>query len=74
MVEEILEERGVSSQGLRHPRGVKRKMSNFPLRPRHISNHARIEIAKCMRILYVNSIGADTSPGSSDRGSSPPLS
>ena len=73
-MEEILEERGVSSQGLRHPRGVKRAMSNFPLRPCHISNHARIEIAECLRILYVNSIGANASPGPSDRGSSPPLS
>ncbi|MCY4522512.1 MAG: hypothetical protein OXC13_17265, partial [Caldilineaceae bacterium] len=29
---EILEERVVSSRGLRHPRGVKRKMSNYPIR------------------------------------------
>ena len=32
MLEEILDERVVSSRGRRHPRGVKRKMSNFPLR------------------------------------------
>jgi hypothetical protein len=32
--EEILQERVVSSRGRRNPRGVKRKMSNFPLRPR----------------------------------------
>ena len=34
MLEEILAERVVSSRGRRNPRGVKRKMSNFPLRPR----------------------------------------
>jgi hypothetical protein len=31
---EILQERVVSSRNRRNPRGVKRKMSNFPLRPR----------------------------------------
>ena len=34
VLEEILQERVVSSRGRRNPRGVKRKMSNFPLRPR----------------------------------------
>ena len=29
---ELLEERVVSSRGLCHPRGVKRKMSNYPIR------------------------------------------
>ena len=37
MLNEILEERVVSSRGRRVPRGVKRKMSNYPLRPRHHS-------------------------------------
>jgi len=32
VLDEILEERVVSSRGRRNPRGVKRKMSNFPLR------------------------------------------
>jgi hypothetical protein len=32
---EILQERAVSSRHGRNPRGVKRKMSNFPLRLRH---------------------------------------
>jgi len=32
---EILEERVVSSRNRRNFRGVKRKMSNFPIRPRH---------------------------------------
>jgi len=48
---EILQERVVSSQGRRKPHGVKRKMSNFPLRPRHGSNDPGIEIAKCLRII-----------------------
>jgi len=34
VLDEILQERVVSSRGRRNPRGVKRKMSNFPLRPR----------------------------------------
>jgi hypothetical protein len=32
VLDEILEERAVSSRGRRNPRGVKRKMSSFPLR------------------------------------------
>ena len=47
---EILEERVVSSRSRRNPRGLKRKMSNYPLRPRKrmrtswivIKNHIRI--------------------------------
>jgi hypothetical protein len=31
---EILEERAVSSRSRCNPRGLKRKMSNYPLRPR----------------------------------------
>ena len=32
MLEEILDELAASSRDRRNPRGVKRKMSNFPLR------------------------------------------
>ena len=32
LLDEILEERAVSSRGQVKPRGVKRKMSNYPLR------------------------------------------
>ena len=35
VLDEILDERVVSSRNRRTPRGVKRKMSNYPLRPRH---------------------------------------
>ncbi len=34
ILSEILEERAVSSRGQLKPRGVKRKMSNFPIRAR----------------------------------------
>ncbi len=34
VLDELLEERVVSSRGRRRPRGVKRKMSSYPLRPR----------------------------------------
>jgi hypothetical protein len=34
VLQEILEERVVSSRGRQVPRGVKRKMSSYPLRPR----------------------------------------
>jgi hypothetical protein len=46
---EILEEKVVSSRGRQIPRGVKRKMSNFPLRPRHVS--ATDPIAKFIKVL-----------------------
>lgn len=34
MLDEILDERVVSTRNRRRPRGVKRKMSGYPLRPR----------------------------------------
>ena len=36
VLDEILDERVVSSRNRRTPRGVKRKMSNYPLRPRRV--------------------------------------
>jgi hypothetical protein len=48
---EILEERVVSSRGRRVPRGVKRKMSGYPLRPRAPQTNTRIEFAAAVRIL-----------------------
>jgi hypothetical protein len=49
--DEILEERVVSSRNRRNPRGVKRKMSNFPLRTRHSKPLPPINIRKAVRIL-----------------------
>jgi len=49
--EEILQERVVSSLGRRNLRGVKRKMSNFPLRPSHAKPLPPINISKAIRII-----------------------
>ena len=51
MLEEILQERVVANRGRRNPRGVKRKMSNFNLRPRHAKPLKRIDIEKAIRII-----------------------
>jgi len=51
VLDEILEERVVSSRGRQIPRGVKRKMSNFPLRPRHLSATGPIDYAKYIKVL-----------------------
>ena len=51
ILDEILEERVVSSRNRINPRGVKRKMSNYPLRPRKRSRTRRIEVAKRIRIV-----------------------
>jgi hypothetical protein len=48
---EILEERVVSSRKRWNPRGVKRKMSNYPLRPRSRAPSKYLGIAKCILIL-----------------------
>jgi hypothetical protein len=48
---EILQDRVASSRGRRNPRGVKRKMSNFPLRPRHAPALKSIDIEKTIRIV-----------------------
>jgi hypothetical protein len=48
---EILEERVVSSRGRQIPRGVKRKMSNFPLRPRTASATGPVNYAKYVKVL-----------------------
>jgi hypothetical protein len=41
----------VSSRNRRNFRGVKRKMSNFPLRPRHLQPLPKINIREAIRIL-----------------------
>ena len=51
MLEEILQERVVPNRGRRNPRGVKRKMSNFPLRPRYAKPLKSIDIKKAIRIV-----------------------
>lgn len=51
VLREILQERVVSSRNRRNPRGVKRKMSNFPLRPRGIKPLPSINLEKAITIL-----------------------
>ncbi len=51
MLEEILEERAESGRGRQVPRGVKRKMSSYPLRPRAPQPITRIDFATVIRIV-----------------------
>jgi hypothetical protein len=51
ILDEILEERVVSSRTRINPRGVKRKMSNYPLRPRKRQRTRRIDFVKRIRIV-----------------------
>jgi hypothetical protein len=50
-LDEILEERVVSSRGRQVPRGVKRKMSNYPLRPRTPQPTTRIDYTATIQIV-----------------------
>jgi hypothetical protein len=51
VLDELLQDRVVSSRNRRNFRGVKRKMSNFPLRPRTNKSPPRINIKKAIKIL-----------------------
>ena len=51
MLAEILEEKVVSSRGRQIPRGVKRKMSNFPLRPHNVSATRPVSYADYIKII-----------------------
>jgi len=51
VLKEILDEHVASSRSRRTPRGVKRKMSNFPLRPRGRRPTEWLEIKKHIRIV-----------------------
>jgi hypothetical protein len=48
---EILEERVNSSRNRTVPRGVKRKMSNYRLRPRKRQKTQRLEVATRIKVL-----------------------
>ena len=50
MLSEILDERVGSSRNRRNPRGVKRKMSNYPLR-RGYKRSPLIDISAAIRIV-----------------------
>jgi hypothetical protein len=51
VLEEILQERVSSSRQRLNPRGVKRKVSNYPLRPHQPERTRRIDFAKQIRIV-----------------------
>ena len=51
VLEEILEERVVSSRGRQVPRGVKRKMSSYPLRPRAPQPTTRLDFTTAIQIV-----------------------
>jgi hypothetical protein len=48
---EILEECVVSSRSRCNPRGLKRKMSNYPLRPRKRSGTKWIVVGKHIKLI-----------------------
>ena len=51
MLAEILEERVASSRGRRVPRGVKREMSGYKLRPRIPQPTVRIDFTAAIQIV-----------------------
>jgi len=51
ILDEILQERCNSSRNRINVRGVKRKMSNYPLRPRSPRPITKIDIAKRIRVI-----------------------
>ena len=51
ILDEILEERVVSSRNRIDPRGVKRKMSNYNLRPRKRQRTRHLNVAERIRIV-----------------------
>ena len=51
MLAEILEERMVSSRGRQVPRGVKRKMGGYKLRPRTPQPTVKIDFTAAIRIV-----------------------
>ncbi|MBV9034679.1 MAG: hypothetical protein JO182_09320 [Acidobacteriaceae bacterium] len=51
MLAEILQERVSSSRQRLNPRGVKRKMSHYPLRPRKPERTRRIDFTMQIRIV-----------------------
>jgi hypothetical protein len=50
VLDEILEERAVSGRGRQVPRGVKRKMSGYPLRLRASQPTTRVDFKAAIRL------------------------
>ena len=51
VLDEILEERAANGRGRQVPRGVKRKMSCYPLRPRAPQPVTRIDFTAAIRVV-----------------------
>ena len=51
VLEEILDERVVSSRNRRNPRGVKRRICKFPVRSGDFKRSPPINILECIEIL-----------------------
>jgi len=51
VLDEILQERVVSSRNRKCRRGVKRIMSKFPLRPHHSKPSAPVDFKRCLVIV-----------------------
>jgi hypothetical protein len=51
VLDEILDERVPTRRGRRNPRGVKRKMSNWPLRPRNPKPQLPIILKEVIQIV-----------------------
>ena len=51
VLDEIFDEPVCSSRGRRNHRGVKQKMSNFPIRPRAPINPKRITVENHIKVL-----------------------
>ncbi len=62
MLAEILEERVASGRGRRVPRGVKRKMSGYQLRPRAPQPTVRVDFAAAIRVVESGYFGMAVAP------------
>lgn len=51
VIDEILDDRVVSSRGRRNYRGLKRKMSNYPIRPTTRPTPHRMNIEEHVQVL-----------------------
>ncbi len=61
-MDEILEERVAGGRGRRVPRGVKRKMSGYKLRPRAPQPTIRVDFAAAVRIVGPVYLGTAVAP------------
>ena len=53
ILDEILEERVSSSRGRRNPRGVKQKMSNYPIRNQSSPCNKRLDVMEYIQVVGV---------------------